>query len=212
MTPTPGRYVTYPTRAFFFAREERPTVNYSNVKYCDVANGPGVRTVLFVSGCRVCCPGCFNAEAQPFDAGEPFDEAAAEAVWKSLEPPWVDGLTILGGEPFEPENQAALRPFLEETRRRFPDKGVWCFSGYIYDVDLLPEDGRRHTGDTDAMLACVDVLVDGPYVAAEHDVTLRFRGSANQRIIDLAAMRAAGDPSTLVAWADEAVYATRGSM
>ena len=187
-------------------------LNYANIKYCDIANGVGVRTTLFVSGCRVKCPGCFNAEAWDFCAGEPFDEAVAQKVWKSLESPWVDGLTILGGEPFEPENQAGLRPFLEETRRRFPNKGIWCFSGYLYDVDLLPADGRRHTCDTDAMLACIDVLVDGPYVAADHDVTLRFRGSANQRLINLAAMRAAGDLQTIIPWHDEKIYATRGQL
>ena len=180
-------------------------MNYANIKYCDIANGVGVRTTLFVSGCRVHCPGCFNAEAWDFDAGLPFDDTVAEKLWKSLEPAWIDGLTLLGGEPFEPENQAVLRPFLEETRRRLPGKSIWCFTGYRYDRDLLPTDGRKRTDDTDAMLACIDVLVDGPYVAAEHDITLRFRGSANQRIIDLAASRAAGE---VVLWQDEEVYAT----
>lgn len=187
-------------------------MNYANVKYCDIANGVGVRTTLFVSGCRVKCPGCFNAEAWDFCAGEPFDETVAEEVWRSLESPWVEGLTILGGEPFEPENQAALRPFLEETRRRYPTKSVWCFSGYLYDRDLLPTTGRKHTRDTLPMLACIDVLIDGPFVADERDVTLRFRGSSNQRLINLAAMRAAGDLSTLVEWVDESLYATRGRM
>lgn len=180
-------------------------MNYANIKYCDVANGVGVRTTLFVSGCRVHCPGCFNAEAWDFAAGLPFDASVAERVWKSLEPVWVNGITLLGGEPFEPENQAALRPFLEETRRRFPNKSVWCFTGYRYDYDLLPDGGRRHTGDTDAMLACIDVLVDGPYIAEEHSVSLRFKGSANQRIIDLAASRTAGE---VMLWRDEEVYAT----
>lgn len=168
-------------------------MNYAKIKYCDIANGTGVRTTLFVSGCRVRCPGCFNTEAWDFEAGDLFDEAAAETVWKSLEPSWIDGLTILGGEPFEPENQAALRPFLEETRRRFPEKNVWCFTGYMYNVDLLPKDGRKHTDDTDAMLACIDVLVDGPFVEDLHDITLWFCGSSNQRHINLAAMRAPGE-------------------
>ena len=187
-------------------------MNYANIKYCDIANGVGVRTTLFVSGCRVMCPGCFNAEAWDFCAGEPFDDAVADKIWKSLEASWVDGLTILGGEPFEPENQAGLRPFLEETRLRFPAKGIWCFSGYLYDRDLLPADGRKHTGDTDAMLACIDVLVDGPFVAAERDVTLRFRGSSNQRLIDLTAMRATGDLHEIILWQDEKIYATRGQL
>ena len=180
-------------------------MNYANIKYCDIANGVGVRTTLFVSGCRVHCPGCFNAEAWDFDAGQPFDEAVAEKIWKSLEPAWIDGLTLLGGEPFEPENQAVLRPFLEETRRRLPRKSIWCFTGYRYDQDLLPEEGRKHTADTDPMLACIDVLVDGPFIEAEHDITLRFRGSANQRLIDVPASRAAGD---VALWHDQEVYAT----
>ncbi len=192
-------------------------MNYANIKYCDIANGVGVRTTLFVSGCRVHCPGCFNAEAWDFAAGRPFDEQTMEAIWKSLEPAWVEGLTVLGGEPFEPENQAALRPFLEETRRRFPHKGIWCFTGYVYDRDLAPADGRKRTPDTDAMLDCIDVLVDGPFVAAEHDVTLRFKGSANQRLIDLRATRAAeragaaageGAEGYPVLWHDERVYET----
>lgn len=193
-------------------------VNYSAIKYCDIANGVGVRTSLFVSGCRVRCPGCFNQVAWDFAAGEPFDGAVAERIWASVADSWVDGITLLGGEPFEPENQAVLRPFLEETRLRFPAKDIWCFTGYVYDRDLAPATGSRHTADTDAMLACIDVLVDGPFLACEHDVSLRFRGSANQRLIDLPATRAArdaarasgGDPDAVppVPWKDEDVYAT----
>jgi anaerobic ribonucleoside-triphosphate reductase activating protein len=180
-------------------------MNYATIKQCDIANGPGVRTSLFVSGCRVHCPGCFNSEAWDFAAGQHFDDQVAERIWHSLEPAWVRGLSVLGGEPFEPENQQGLLPFLEETRRRFPAKDVWAFSGYLYDRDLAPADGRRHTEHTERLLACVDVLVDGPFVAAEHDITLRFRGSANQRLIDVAASRAAGE---VVWWHDETVYET----
>lgn len=193
-------------------------MNYANIKLCDIADGPGVRTSLFVSGCRLHCPGCFNGSAWDFAAGEPFDAAVAERVWESMEPSWVDGLTVLGGEPFEPENQAALRPFLEETRRRLPGKGVWCFTGYVLDRDLLPAEGRRRTADTDAMLACIDVLVDGPFQQERHDVSLRFRGSSNQRLIDVpatlaaraAATAAGADPDAVppVAWHDEKVYET----
>lgn len=190
-------------------------MNYSAIKYCDIANGVGVRTTLFVSGCRVHCPGCFNEETWDFASGEPFDGTVAEQIWKSLEDSWVAGLTLLGGEPFEPENQAGLRPFLEETRRRFPGKTVWCFTGYLLDRDLAPEGGRKHTADTLPMLDCIDVLVDGPFKACEHDVSLRFKGSANQRIIDLAATRARAreldvslDAVEPVPWADEEVYAT----
>lgn len=195
-------------------------MNYANIKYCDIANGAGVRTTLFVSGCRVHCPGCFNEVAWDFAAGEPFDAAVQERIWASMEPAWVDGLTVLGGEPFEPENQAALVPFLQETRRRFPGKSVWCFTGYLLDRDILPQGGRKRTPDTDAMLACLDVLVDGPFLQAEYDISLRFRGSANQRLIDVPATLAArsqalaagSDPDALdpIPWTDSRIYAERG--
>ena len=195
-------------------------MNYASIKYSDIANGVGVRTTMFVSGCRVHCPGCFNEVAWDFCAGEPFDDAAQERVWASLQAPWVDGLTVLGGEPFEPENQAALAPFLRQTRQRFPGKSIWCFSGYLLDRDSLPEGGRRHTADTMDMLSCIDVLVDGPFLQAQHDISLRFRGSANQRIIDVPATLAAyeralasgEDPASLepVPWSDSRIYAERG--
>lgn len=188
-------------------------MNYATIKYFDIANGPGVRTTLFVSGCRVHCPGCFNEVAWDFEAGEPFDEAVAERVWHSMEAPWVEGLTVLGGEPFEPENQAALRPFLEQTRLRMPDKGIWCFTGYLLDRDILPAGGRKRTPDTDALLACLDVLVDGPFLQAEHDISLRFRGSSNQRLIDVPATlaaRAAGGAVVPVLWHDQVLYEERG--
>ena len=195
-------------------------MNYANIKYCDIANGPGVRTTLFVSGCRVHCPGCFNEVAWDFCSGEVFDDAVAQRIWDSLEAPWVEGLTVLGGEPFEPENQAALRPFLEETRRRFPAKSIWCFTGYLLDRDILPVGGRKRTPDTDGMLACLDVLVDGPFLQAEYDISLRFRGSANQRIIDVPATLAAYQAAlsrneglaafSPVIWHDQKLYETRG--
>ncbi len=193
-------------------------MNYSKIKYCDIANGTGVRTTLFVSGCRVHCPGCFNTETWDFAGGEPFDETVCEQIWESIDHPWIEGLTVLGGEPFEPENQAALRPFLEETRRRFPNKSIWCFSGYRYDQDIAPENGRKHTQDTNGMLDCIDVLVDGPFIQDEYDITLRFHGSANQRLIDMAATRAAevealaagADPRSVepVLWTDQQIYST----
>ena len=195
-------------------------MNYATIKYFDIANGPGVRTTLFVSGCRVHCPGCFNEVAWDFCAGEAFTSEVAQCIWASMEAPWVEGLTVLGGEPFEPENQEALRPFLEETRRRFPAKGIWCFTGYLFDRDILPASGRKRTQDTDAMLACLDVLVDGPFLQAEHDISLRFRGSANQRIIDVpatvsawqAAVACGEDPAAFspVIWHDQKLYETRG--
>lgn len=191
-------------------------MNYANIKFFDIANGPGVRTTLFVSGCRVRCPGCFNEQAWDFSAGDPFDGEVAERIWASMEAPWVEGLTVLGGEPFEPENQAALRPFLEQTRLRFPGKSVWCFTGYLLDRDILPAGGRRRTPDTDALLACLEVLVDGPFLQDRHDITLRFRGSSNQRLIDvpatLDAWRSAGCGAGFspVPWHDQGLYETRG--
>ena len=167
-------------------------MNYANIKYCDIANGVGVRTTLFVSGCRVHCPGCFNAEAWNFDAGQPFDEAVAEKIWKSLEPAWIDGLTLLGGEPFEPENQAVLRPFLEETRRRLPRKSIWCFTGYRLDDELQRDGSHPRCEVTDAMLDCIDVLVDGRFREELKDISLQFRGSRNQRVIDMNETRRTG--------------------
>lgn len=178
-------------------------MKYSEIKFCDIANGEGVRTTLFVSGCRLHCPGCFNQEAQDFASGDEFLPEVAERILQSLEPSYVDGLTLLGGEPMEPENQRGLVEFVELVKERFPDKGIWCFTGYV--LDDLREGGRRHTDVTDRLLACIDVLVDGPYVAALHDITLRFRGSSNQRIIDVPATRASGE---VCLWADDPQFAT----
>ena len=166
-------------------------MNCAGVKYCDVANGPGCRTVLFVSGCRNACPNCFQPHTWDFGYGVPFDEALQQELLDSLAPDYVQGLTLLGGEPFEEENQRALVPFLERVRAQYPDRDVWAFTGYVYDQDLI-SGGRKHTKDTDALLAMIDVLVDGPFVEAEKDITLKFRGSRNQRLLDLAATRKTG--------------------
>lgn len=178
-------------------------MNFSEIKYCDIANGEGVRTTLFVSGCRLHCPGCFNQEAQDFAAGEAFTQEVEERILESLEPGYIDGLTLLGGEPMEPENQRDLVALVERVKGRFPEKGIWCFTGYVLE-DLL-EGGRRHTDVTDRLLRCIDILVDGPYVAAQHEITLRFRGSSNQRIIDLPASLAAGEVRL---WEDDPQFAT----
>ena len=159
-------------------------MNYANIKYCDIANGPGVRTTLFVSGCRVHCPGCFNEVAWDFCSGEAFDDAVAQRIWDSLEAPWVEGITVLGGEPFEPENQPAITKLLEEIRRTYQDKSIWCYSGYLFDKDMIPG-GRIYTPYTDRMLSCIDVLVDGEFVQELKDISLQFRGSSNQRILHL---------------------------
>lgn len=190
-------------------------MNYAEIKYSDIANGEGVRTTLFVSGCTRGCPGCFNSGAWSFSAGEPFTREVADRIIASLEPAFVDGLTLLGGEPMEPQNQAGLVDFIERVRERFPrgcGKTIWCFTGDTLD-ELLPG-GRHHTEVTDRLLDCIDVLVDGPWVEDLYDITLRFRGSSNQRIIDLNATRAAateqGVPldQAICLWCDEEVYST----
>ncbi|MCD7709028.1 MAG: anaerobic ribonucleoside-triphosphate reductase activating protein [Clostridiales bacterium] len=159
-------------------------MNFAGIKYCDVANGPGCRTVLFVSGCRNRCKGCFQPQTWDFGYGDPFDEAVENEILDSLAPDYVQGLTLLGGEPFEPENQAVLLPFLRRVRERWPGKDVWAFTGYVYEDDLV-DGGRKHTADTDGMLTLIDVLVDGPFVEEKRNLMLKFRGSENQRIIDM---------------------------
>ena len=159
-------------------------MNYAGIKYCDIANGTGCRTVLFVSGCRNACKGCFQPQTWDFGYGEPFDEKVQEEVLKSLEPDYITGITVLGGEPFEPENQKELVPFMRKVVARYPNKNAWAFTGYIYDKDLVAG-GRRHTEDTDELLSMIDVLVDGPFQEEKKDITLKFRGSSNQRILDL---------------------------
>ena len=159
-------------------------MNYAGIKYCDIANGTGCRTVLFVSGCRNACKGCFQPQTWDFEYGELFDEKIQEEVLKSLEPDYITGITLLGGEPFEPENQKELVSFMRKVVARYPNKNVWAFTGYIYDKDLVAG-GRRHTEDTDELLSMIDVLVDGPFQEEKKDITLKFRGSSNQRILNL---------------------------
>lgn len=166
-------------------------MNYAGIKYCDIANGLGCRTVLFVSGCRNHCKDCFQPHTWDFDYGEPFDEKIQQEVLDSLAPAYVKGITLLGGEPFEPENQKALVPFMKKVKEAYPTKNVWAYTGYVYDRDLVPE-GRKYTKDTDELLSMIDVLVDGPFVAEQKDITLKFRGSKNQRVIDLKRTRACG--------------------
>lgn len=171
-------------------------MNYAGIKYCDVANGPGCRTVLFVSGCRNHCEGCFQPETWDFAYGGSFDEVKQAEVLESLRPSYIRGLTVLGGEPFEPENQGPLLEFLRTVRETLPKKDIWMFTGYLYDRDLMAG-GRRHTEDTDGLLELTDVLVDGPFLLEQKDITLKFRGSRNQRIIDLGETRKKGE---LVLW------------
>lgn len=159
-------------------------MNYCNIKYNDIADGEGVRTTLFVSGCTNRCKGCFQPETWDFSYGEPFTDEVGERILESLEPYYIDGLTLLGGEPFEPSNQVALLPFLRKVKERFPEKTIWAFTGFVYDKDLV-SGGRKHTHCTDEMLRLIDVLVDGPYVEEKRSLMLQFRGSENQRVIDM---------------------------
>ncbi len=159
-------------------------MNYANIKKHDVANGTGVRVSLFVSGCTHRCKGCFNAEAWDFSYGKPYTAETEEEILAALGKSYIAGLSLLGGEPFEPCNQRALLPLLRRSRERFPQKDVWCYSGYTLDTDLAAG-GRAYCEATDEMLSLIDVLVDGEFVEEKKDLKLRFRGSSNQRIIDV---------------------------
>ena len=160
-------------------------MNYASIRNCDIANGEGVRVSLFVSGCTRCCKGCFNEEAQAFDYGEPFTDDVERRVMDDLDHEFIAGLSILGGEPMEPENQRVLVPFLRRMRGRFgASKTVWVYTGCVLETELKAE-SRWRTEVTDEMLSLIDVLVDGPFVEELKDISLRFRGSSNQRIIDL---------------------------
>lgn len=158
-------------------------MNYSAIKYCDIANGTGVRTVLFVSGCRNHCKDCFQPETWAFDYGESFTKEIEDEIIASLEPTYIKGLTLLGGDPFEPENQAALLPFMLRVKEACPEKDVWAYTGYVLDRDLIPG-GKCYIDATEELLTMIDILVDGPFITEEHDITLKFKGSRNQRVID----------------------------
>ncbi len=166
-------------------------MNYAEIKTCDIANGEGVRASLFVSGCTHHCKGCFNEIAWDFAYGKNFDEETQQYILRELEPDYIAGLTILGGEPFEPVNQRGLLTFLERVKSQYPQKNIWCYTGYLYDTDLQIG-GRAYCECTDAMLKLVDVLVDGPFVESQLDIRLRFRGSSNQRLIDMNKTRQCG--------------------
>ena len=166
-------------------------MNYGNIKECDIADGPGVRVSLFVSGCRHHCKGCFNEETWNFNYGQPYTEETEAEILNSLDSNFIQGFTLLGGEPFEPENQRALYPFLQKVKARFPHKTIWMFSGFTYE-ELLTEGSHPHCEVTEAILKMADVLVDGRYDDALRNIGLRFRGSSNQRLIDLPQTRQAG--------------------
>ena len=179
-------------------------MNYAEIKYCDIANGVGVRTTLFVSGCRHHCPGCFNEVAWDFAAGEDFSTEVHERILKSLEPSYVTGLSVLGGEPLEPENQEGVLELLREVREAYPTKSIWMYSGFTWE-EMHGGTARCCTPHLAGILECLDVLVDGRFSQDEYDITLRFRGSANQRLIDVPASLAADE---IVLWQDEKVFAS----
>lgn len=171
-------------------------MNYATIKPFDVANGPGVRVSLFVSGCTHRCKGCFNEEAWDFNYGEEFTEKQEKEILEAMKPAYIKGFSLLGGEPFEPRNQAVLAPFLEKIKKEYPDKDIWCYSGYDFEKDLLT--GRLcDFSITDRMLSQIDILVDGKFVEELKNLKLRFKGSENQRIIDVKKSR---EESRVILW------------
>ena len=160
-------------------------MNYGAIKKTDIANGEGVRVSLFVSGCRNHCKGCFNRDTWDFNYGKPFTADTEKEIIEALKPDFIAGLSVLGGEPFEEENQAILAPFLQRVKEIYPQKNIWCYTGYIFESDLLSENGKKRTEYTEKMLSCIDVLVDGPFIEEQKDLMLNFRGSKNQRILRL---------------------------
>ena len=157
---------------------------YGNIKNCDIADGLGVRVTLFVSGCTHHCPGCFQPETWDFAYGQPYTRETEDKLLELLRPDYIDGLTLLGGEPMEPDNQRELVKLLRRVRAELPEKNIWCYSGYTLETDLLGE-SRARCEVTDEMLSLMDVLVDGEFIQARKNISLAFRGSENQRIIDL---------------------------
>ena len=173
-------------------------MNYAEIKNCDIANGPGVRVSLFVSGCSHHCKGCFNEVAWDFAYGQPFTQETVDHILKLMEPSYIKGLTLLGGEPFEPQNQGPIVELLRQVKARYPDKSIWAFSGYLFDRDIL----SGKLGDwevTREYVNYLDVLVDGRFVEEKKNLSLRFRGSENQRLIDVPASLRSGD---IVLWED----------
>ncbi|MBO5246112.1 MAG: anaerobic ribonucleoside-triphosphate reductase activating protein [Eubacterium sp.] len=165
---------------------------YGALKKTDIANGPGVRVSLFVSGCTHHCKDCFNPETWNFKYGEEYTDKVTEEVLEALEPSYIKGLTILGGEPFEPDNQRGLLELYRQVKETYPQKSIWVYSGYTLEKDLLSE-SRARIEITDEILSMIDVLVDGEFVLEQKNITLKFRGSENQRIIRLQESLAAGE-------------------
>ncbi len=167
-------------------------MNYGEIKNFDIANGEGVRVSLFVSGCTHHCKGCFNPETWCFDYGKNFTQETEDSIIEMLSFPYIDGLSLLGGEPFEPSNQREIVKLLRRVRAELPEKNVWCYTGYLFDKELLNE-SRARCEVTDEMLSMIDVLVDGEFIEEKKDISLVFRGSSNQRIIDVKASLEKGE-------------------
>ena len=166
-------------------------MNYADIKYCDVANGEGVRVSLFVSGCTHHCKGCFNSETWDFHYGEPYTEEVEKEILAALSPDFIQGLTVLGGEPMEDANRPAVLGLLRKVRETYPKKDIWCYTGYEYEKDLQRwiSEGKQ---DVEEILKCLDVLVDGEFVEEKKNLCLKFRGSENQRLIDVPATLSQG--------------------
>jgi anaerobic ribonucleoside-triphosphate reductase activating protein len=175
-------------------------MNYASIKTHDVANGPGVRVSIFVSGCTHRCKGCFNSVAWDFDYGKPYTEDETALILDAADHYYIKGLSLLGGEPMEPQNQPTVYELVRQFKTRYPDKTVWCYSGYTLEGDLWREGSRARCSHTDEMLSLIDVLVDGPFVQERKNLSLRFRGSDNQRILHLPASLAA---RRAVLWEEE---------
>lgn len=173
-------------------------MNYSLIRACDIANGPGVRVSLFVSGCTHHCLGCFQPETWDFDYGQPFILETQHQIFEFLQPDYIDGLTILGGEPLEPSNQRDLLPFVEAVKRKFPNKTIWMYTGFTFE-ELMNRTGECGAV-TEVLLSNLDILVDGPFIEAKKDLRLKFCGSSNQRLIDLRKTKEAGQ---IVLWEGE---------
>ncbi len=187
-------------RSSFFIEEV--TMNYAEIKKRDISNGPGVRVSVFVSGCNLHCNGCFNDIAWNFNYGKTFTNDTIDEIIEALRPDYISGLTVLGGEPFEFVNQKGILPLLKRVREEFPEKSIWCYSGYYFDKEIIDEMSRKWPV-TKEMLSYIDVLVDSRFDIDYLDLNLRFKGSSNQRIIDVQKSLKEG---SIVLWKDEGVF------
>lgn len=159
-------------------------MNYGEIKYCDIANGPGVRTSLFVSGCTHHCKNCFNSQTWDFKFGNEFTEKEEDEIIASLKPEYISGFTLLGGEPFEPVNQKGVLPLLKKIKENYPEKTIWIYTGFLFDKEILGK-MADNIPETNEILKLCDVIVDGRFIEELKSLSLVFRGSSNQRIIDV---------------------------